>query len=129
ESCATWTARALAELPNLAPAVVRGLALGKDRRFLRLDLSGVRFNSDQLQRILDLPALNQVEDLRLGWDGGPTHPGPLTHLDLGWVLPWEKLRLLDLKGQGIGSEGVRGIARREEAADLRWLRLAADEHE
>ena len=62
--------------------------------------------------------------------GGPVdivYVDVISHLELGWVIPWEFLRLLDLDGQGIGPEGVQEIARHERAANLRWLGLARNQ--
>lgn len=114
----------LSEIPNLGPALTAGFRKADHRRFARLDLSGIAFNSDDLMRVLQSPCLSQVEELRLGWGGGPLRPGPLTRLDLGWILPWGRLRLLDLAGHGLGPEGVREIVRTPHAANLRWLGLA-----
>ena len=53
---------------------------------------------------------------------------PLTHVTLGWTIPWDRLRVLDINGQGVGDEGVRsivaGLGRRPGFAPLRWLGLA-----
>ena len=68
--------------------------------------------------------LRQVEELRLGTTPGPALQGPLFHLDLSFVLPWERLVVLDLAGQWLGNEGVREITVRKEATQLRWLGLA-----
>jgi uncharacterized protein (TIGR02996 family) len=119
------TALDVSDVPNLGPAVLRG-TLRAERRFTKLHLSGVKFNSDQLQLVLQQPALSQVDELRLGWAGQPDNPGPLAYLQLGWLLPWENLRVLDLAGQHIGAEGVREIARHPDAAKLRWLGLASN---
>jgi hypothetical protein len=117
----------LADIPNLGPAVVRGLAKAGHRRLRKIDLSGVAsLSSDQLKLILDWPVLSQIEELKLGWCGGPDNPGPITHINIGWVMPWRNLRLLELTGQRIGSEGVREIAHNADAANLRWLGLASN---
>lgn len=113
----------LSENANLGPAVTDGLARAKHRRLLRVDLSGVRLSWGELQRVLASPALGGVEELRLG---AVADPGPLRHLEMGWVIPWGRLRLLDLSGHGVGPAGVREVARVPEAAGLRWLRLAAN---
>jgi hypothetical protein len=89
-------------------------------------VSGVAFLSGDLKRALGSECLAEVEDLRLGWRGYPGSPGPLTHLDLGWVIPWERLRVLDLAGQGMGPDGVRELVRPPASAGLRWLGLAAN---
>jgi uncharacterized protein (TIGR02996 family) len=116
----------LSDIPNLGPALAGALPRAAHRRLTRLDVSGVRFQSDELMRVLRSRALRDVEELRVGWGGSHTNPGPLAHLDLGWVIPWDRLRVLDLSGQGLGSEGVKEIARRPEGAGLRWLGLAAN---
>ena len=118
----------LAEIANLGPAVVRGLLRAKHRRLRAVDLSGMgSLDSDGLQAVLNAPVLERVEELRLRWGGDPMRPGPLTHLDMGWVLPWRALRLLDLSGQGVGAKGVAELARAADAAHLRWLGLAANQ--
>ena len=114
----------LSDIPNLGPAVAAGLARAGDRRFTRLDLSGVYFRSGDLQQVLASRCLEGVEELRLGW-GGPAD-GPLTFLNLGWVMPWGRLRALDISGHGVGPEGVREVVRAAEAAGLRALGLAAN---
>lgn len=112
----------LADIPNLGPALALGLAAAHHRAFTRLNLTGIRFLSRELKRVLESPALTGVEELRLGW----AYPGagPATMIDLGWLLPWHRLRLLDLAGQQLGPDGVREVADRREAAGLRWLGLA-----
>lgn len=117
----------LADIGNLGPAIAAGFRAADHRRFKTLDLSGVGFRSEDLKRALGSECVSEVEELRLRWDGGSTLRGTLTHLELGWVIPWEFLRLLDLDGQGIGPEGVQEIARHERAANLRWLGLARNQ--
>jgi hypothetical protein len=100
------------------------------RHFRRLNLNGVAFTSEPIQRALGSRCLREAEELHLGWMSGnrTDREGALTHLDLGWVIPWNRLRLLDLNGQGIGDDGVseivRELTRRREPAPLRWLGLA-----
>ena len=113
----------LTDNANLRVAVAEGLARAGHRRLRRLDLSGVQFSWENLQRVLAAPALREVEELRLA---AVADPGPLRHLEIGWVIPWGRLRLLDLSGHGVGPAGVREIARTPGAAVLRWLRLAAN---
>ena len=47
---------------------------------------------------------------------------------MGWAIPWNRLRVLDLDGQGVSDEGVREIvkelSRRPDLSPLRWLGLA-----
>jgi uncharacterized protein (TIGR02996 family) len=114
----------LSDIPNLGPAITAGLVGAGHRRLTRLDLPGVAFRSGDLKHLLDSPCLSEVEELRLGWGGGAANPGPLTHLEFAWVIRWDRLRLLDLSGQGLGPDGVRQIARVPAAANLRWLGLA-----
>jgi Ran GTPase-activating protein (RanGAP) involved in mRNA processing and transport len=45
-------------------------------------------------------------------------------MDIGWVMPWDRLTVLDLARQRLGDEGVREIVRRPECAGLRWLGLS-----
>jgi uncharacterized protein (TIGR02996 family) len=112
----------LADIPNLGPALALGLAPARHRAFTKLNFTGVRFLSGELKRVLESPALAGVEELRLGWTYGGA--GPATLIDLGWLLPWSRLRLLDLTGQGLGEDGVREVADQPEAARVRWLGLA-----
>jgi len=115
----------LADIPNLGPALARQFPhLGDDHRFTKLDLSGIAFRSNQLKRVVESDCVSQLEELHMRWHGGAMLPGALTHLELSYVLPWERLRVLDLEGQGVGTEGVREIVKRDHAASLRWLGLA-----
>ena len=114
----------IADIANLGPMIARCLPNAGHRRFRRLDLSGIKFHSRELKSALACECVQQIEELRLRWDGGSDQPGALTHLELGYVLPWENLRLLDLTGQGLGPEGVLEIVRHEHASKLRWLGLA-----
>jgi uncharacterized protein (TIGR02996 family) len=115
----------LSDIPNLGPAIAAGLARADHRRFARLDLSRVAFRSRDLQRVLEARCVREVEELRLS-SGVYPNPGPLHHLEMGWVIPWDRLRLLDLTGHGVGPEGVREIVRVPAATGLRWLRLSAN---
>ncbi len=112
----------LSNIPNLGPALARGLMEGGNRRFTKLNLTGVRLLSNDLKGVLSSRALGGVEELRLGWSF--PGPGPVTMLELGWVMPWARLRLLDLTGQQLGPDGVKEITRERAAAGLRWLGLA-----
>jgi len=112
------------EIPHLGTALTTGFARADHRTLRRLDASGVVFTSDQLRGVLSSKCLRQVEELRLGWHGRHSDTGPLFHLDLGWVVPWDRLLVLDVVGQRLGSDGVRGIVGVREAAALRWLGLA-----
>ncbi len=119
----------LSELSHLDPRLARVLPALRHRRFRHLNISNV-LNSQQLQQILASPCLSEVEELRLGWMTGANRDGPLTHLDLGWVIPWKRLRRLDLDGQGIGDNGFREIVRewtlRAQPSPLRQLGLASN---
>jgi hypothetical protein len=77
-----------------------------------------------MKQLLGCTCLKEVEELRLARPAAWSHPGPLLHLNVGWVLPWGRLRVLDLTGQRLGPAGVEEIARQPEAAHLRWLALA-----
>lgn len=116
----------LSDGTNLGPAVADGLSRGSKRHLAKVNFSGVWFPSADVQRMLASPPLKHVEELRLGWDGDAVNPGPLVHLDLAWVLPWSRLRVLDISGQGVGLDGVKEIAWKPEAAQLRWLGLASN---
>jgi len=114
----------LAEISNLGPAIAAAFKSANHRRFAKLDLSGIGFRSDDLKKALASPCVAGIEELHLRWQSGGFSPGSITHLDLGWVIPWDNLRLLDLDGQGLGAEGVRAIVQEPRAANLRWLGLA-----
>jgi len=117
----------LAEIANLGPAIADGFRGADHRRFKSIDLSGIGFRSGDLKRALSQACVAELEELRVRWDGNAARLGSLTHLELGWVIPWERLRFLDLDGQGIGPEGVREIVRHDRTADLRWLGLARNQ--
>lgn len=114
----------LGDVTHLGPGLVTAFAGAGHRGIRRLDVSRVNFTSEQLQRLLQSRCLRRVEELRLGCKVRRGDVGPLFHLDLGWVVPWERLRVLDLAGQGLGSEGVKEIARNAKAESLRSLGLA-----
>ena len=118
------TALDVAENYNLGPRLAETLPECSHRQIRRLDLSGVIFTSEQLQKILKSRCLRNVEELRLGRDKGSTGAGPLFLLDLSFVIPWSRLVILDLAWQRLGNEGVREITVRDEAVSLRWLGLA-----
>jgi hypothetical protein len=118
----------LSELSHLGPRLARVLPGIRHRRFRRLNLSRIVLSSQQLQQVLASPGLQEVEELHLGWLTSAGRDGPLTHLDVGWVIPWKQLRRLDLENQGIGDAGISEMAReltlRSEPSPLRWLGLA-----
>jgi uncharacterized protein (TIGR02996 family) len=116
----------LSDIPHLGPAVAAAVERAPHRRLRRVNLSGVRFQSDVVKRVLASPCLREVEELRIAWMTGPGTPGPLQHLHLAWVLPWNRLRVLDLTGHEIGSGGVEELTRCPQAANLRWLGLASN---
>lgn len=123
----TWpnlTSLDLADITHLGPAIAQSLPAAEHRLFRRLDLSGIDFRSREMKDTLRSPCLSEVEELHLRWTVDASRPGPLTHLELGYVIPWERLRVLDVTGQGIGPEGVREIVRRDHANNVRWLGLA-----
>jgi hypothetical protein len=115
----------LTDNSNLGPFLAETLPGLTDRSFRRLELTGVVFHtSELLQKVLKSRCLRRVEELRLGITPGTGHAGPLFHLDLGFVIPWDHLVILDLCGQWIGNEGVREITVQKESKALRWLGLA-----
>ncbi len=117
----------LAEDAHLPRVLSEALPAAAHRRFTRLDFSHIAFKSDQLKRALESRCLREIEDLRMCWLQAAGE-GPLTFLNLGWVIPWDRLRVLDLAGQGIRDEGmheiVTGACHREDQSPLRWLGLA-----
>lgn len=118
----------LADLAHLGPRLAAALPRVRHRALKRANFDRVVFGSDDMTRVLNSPCLKEVEELRLAWIPGTGRPGPLTHLHLGWALPWRRLRLLDISGQGVGSNGVVELAnelnRAKEPVHLRWLNLA-----
>jgi uncharacterized protein (TIGR02996 family) len=119
----------LADVTNLGPCLTSALSRADHRCFTRLDLSLITYTSQEIKQILASHCLGNVEELRLGWMPRGGREGALTHLDLSFgIIPWNRLRVLDLNGQGVGSEGIEQIVkelnRRREPAPLRWLGLA-----
>lgn len=118
----------LSDITNLGPRLAEVLPNLAHRQFRRLDLSCVAFNSAQLRAVLESQCVREAEELRLGWMLGNPREGAMSHLNPGWAIPWNRLRLLDLAGQGIGDDGVveivKALARRPAEAPLRWLGLA-----
>ncbi|MBA4191383.1 MAG: hypothetical protein C0467_25670 [Planctomycetaceae bacterium] len=112
------------DIPNLGPGLVNALTRANHRNIRRLDVSGVVFHSEPLRQLLTSRCLRGVEELRLGCVGRPGSPGPLSHINPGWVIPYERLVILDLDGQRLGNEGVGDIVRQPTTAALRWLGLA-----
>ncbi|MBN9119150.1 MAG: TIGR02996 domain-containing protein [Planctomycetes bacterium] len=114
-------------LVNHGPRLATVLPL-LNRRLLRLDLGHIPFTSEQIKSMLESRCLREVEELRLAWMTGAGRAGVMTHLNLGWTIPWNRLRILDLSSQGVGDQGVKEIVleltRRREPAPLRWLGLA-----
>jgi uncharacterized protein (TIGR02996 family) len=115
----------LSNVPNLSRALAAGLTAAPHRRFTKLDFSGVRFLSDELKPLLASRPLAGIEELRLGWPYAV--PGPLTMLNLAWVVPGGRLRLLDLAGQQLGQEGVAEVMQCGSFNPLRWLGLARND--
>lgn len=114
----------LTDVTHVGPQLVTSLARSPHRRLRRLNLTGVFLTSELLRQLLRSPALHEVEELRLGRAPGAADPGPLFYLNLGWVLPWRRLKVLDLSGQVVGDELLRGIARCRDAVGLRAWGLA-----
>jgi uncharacterized protein (TIGR02996 family) len=118
----------LADLAHLGPRLAAALPRARHRALKRANFDRVAFGSDDMTRVLNSACLKEVEELRLAWIPGTGRPGALTHLHLGWALPWRKLRLLDISGQGVGSNGVVELTtelnRAKEPVPLRWLGLA-----
>jgi hypothetical protein len=118
----------LSECSHLGPAVLAGLRRASHRKFARLDLNGVVFeHSEQMTQLLGCACLKELEELRVARPVAPASPGPLSFLNIGWTLPWERLRVLDLTGQRVGHGGVEEIARQADTRRLRWLGLAHNE--
>ena len=119
----------LADNPHLGPRLAESLPAAHHRELRKLDLSGVVFTtSEQLQRVLKSRCLRQVQELRLARDGGNGQPGPLFYLDLSFVIPWERLVILDLSGQRLGNEGVRDSPRQQKprrSAGSAWRRMVS----
>lgn len=113
----------VAEITNLGPGLLAALSPVRDRLLRSLDISGVMIASGEMQRLLACPCLQEAEALRMRYSGRG-EPGPLNYLEIGWVLPWQRLRVLDVSGQGLGDDAVRAIAMQKEASSLRWLGLA-----
>lgn len=97
-------------------------------RFKRLNIGHIRFSSQEIQRVLNSQCLKEIEELRIGWFASAAQEGALSHVNPGFVIPWNHLRLLDLSGQRLGDEGaseiVKELCRRKEPSPLRWLSLA-----
>lgn len=117
----------LAENPHLRDSLTKSLPRADHRQLRRLNVSGITFSSEQLQRVLASRCLKHLEALSLGWTGRAGEPGPLMYLTIGWVIPWTRLMVLDLAGQRLGDDVANQIANRPEVAALRWLGLAHNE--
>lgn len=116
----------LSEVSHVGRALAATIPAANHRKLKRLNLSGVAFNSDQIQKVLCSRCLREVEELRLACVTRSDDAGPLFHLDLGFVIPWDRLVVLDLARQGLGDAGVREIVGEKSAASLRWLGLASN---
>lgn len=114
----------LADIPNLGRVLAEALPRADHRDVRALDVTGVVFASDQLKQLLGSRCLQRAEELRLGCWTRPGDVGPLFHLNAGWVIPCERLVVLDLAGQRLGSEGVREVVQNPRTAALRWLGLS-----
>jgi uncharacterized protein (TIGR02996 family) len=114
----------VSDITNLGPCLLQGFIKATHRELKSLDASRVFFTSEQLQQLFACECLSNLEELRLGFSGWAGQHGPLFDLDIGWVLPWTQLVILDLGGQRLGDDAVRAIAFQDEASSLRWLSLA-----
>jgi uncharacterized protein (TIGR02996 family) len=115
----------IADISNLGPGLLQALNKAPHRELKSLDASRVTsLISEHWQQVLTSPCLANIEELRLGSVELLGRKGPMSELDLGWVIPWTRLALLDLDGQRLGDVAVEEIALREEARSLKWLGLA-----
>jgi uncharacterized protein (TIGR02996 family) len=115
----------VADNPHLGPTLAAALGRADHRDIRRLDLSKVSsLTSDELLQIVGSRCLRRVEELRLAWAPLPKDTGPLFHMNIGWVIPWDRLAVFEIGGQRVGDEGVREIVTKPEAGGLRWLGLA-----
>jgi hypothetical protein len=114
----------VADITNLGPSLQQAFLKATHRNLKCLDASRVILESEHWQQILASQSLSNVEQLRLGFAGWHGQRGPLFELDIGWVIPWSQLMLLDLEGQRLGDDAVRAITAHAEAGALRWLGLA-----
>jgi uncharacterized protein (TIGR02996 family) len=114
----------VADITNLGPSLLQAFNKATQRELKSFDATGIKIKSELLQQVLASPCLCNVEELKLGFSGLPGQQGPLFELDIGWVIPWTRLVLLDLSGQLLGDDAVRAIAFQDEARALRWLGLA-----
>src|SRR5579872_4518731 len=96
----------VSDITNIGLSLLNGLSRISHRELKSLDASRVYFNSEQLQQLLACECLSSLEELRLGFSGLAGQTGPLFQLDIGWVIPWTRLVLLDLNGQRLGDDGV-----------------------
>ena len=55
----------MAEISNAGPGLATAAERAGHRRFKRLNVSGVRFLSGELQRVLDSPCMSRLEELDL----------------------------------------------------------------
>lgn len=97
-------------------------------RFQRLNIGQIRFSSGEIQKLLNSECMREIEELRIGWFASAAQEGALSHVNPGFAIPWNRLRVLDLSGQRLGDDGVieivKELARRKEPTPLRWLGLA-----
>jgi uncharacterized protein (TIGR02996 family) len=112
------------EIPNLGPTLASALPRANHREIRRLNVSSVVFSSDQLRQMLTSRCLRRVEELRLGSASYGRSAGPLALLNAGWVIPWDQLTTLDIRGQRLGTEAVGEMLRDPRTAALRSLGLA-----
>jgi len=112
------------DIPHLGPGVVSALTQANHREIRRLDVSGVVFHSEQLRQLLTSRCLRSVEELRIGCVRFAGAAGPLSYINPGWVIPYDRLVILDISGQRLGNDSVGDILRQPATAALRWLGLA-----
>ncbi|HUR53326.1 MAG TPA: TIGR02996 domain-containing protein [Gemmataceae bacterium] len=118
------TGLGVSDIANLGPGLATAAQQARHRRFKRLVLNGVAFEVLSLQRLLASACLSQLEEFTIRPPEGGLNT--MSHLDLGWTLPWDTLRKLDLGGQWLGPNAVSEFARLPECKGLRWLGLAGN---
>jgi uncharacterized protein (TIGR02996 family) len=118
------TGLTLADMAHLGPQLAAAAERAKHRQFKRLDVSGITFSVLNLQRLLVSACLRTLEELTVRPPDGTLNT--MSELDLGWVLPWDTLRKLDLGGQRLGPSAVHEFVRLPECKGLRWLGLSGN---
>lgn len=118
------TGLTLSDMAHLGPGLSAAAEKAGHRRFKRLDVSGVTFTVSHLHRLLASPCMRKLEELIVRPPEGALNA--MSELDLGWVLPWETLRKLDLGGQRLGANAVQEFVRLPECKGLRRLGLSGN---